>query len=473
MRRMITIRRTTASFLTLLFCISATLPVWAENDLITKEDPASSSVTSLEETSSDSINSSIEVILPASSETSSKTQSVGENTGLSSDLDSNNTTQSNHETSSNNTVESTADSDQDTIPSSASVITSSKQTTSSKYTVPAPTISPEWNDKLNTLYNNACDWLKQRDNSELFFLAMGCSGKSIDSKQYGTFLSTVSESTYTELYPLALTAINATFCGIQATNINGIDLIDQIADFPNLQEEDAKALGYALLALNSNPYEVSPEAKNSRKSLVEALLKLQKENGSFLADNDDNALSFTAIALTALADYNDLSSVRESLNKGLGYLQAEYQKTRFQNESSIVLSQIITALTCLKININDSRFTRNNKNLCDQLLGYIGNDSGFRQAKTDEISDPLSTEAAIVALTAIKYFTSPYVTRQSLAESVSSVSDSGNGLGNFYWSWWLLLPIGLVVIGLCLAGVLLYKKKTQSKQDDSTEKENE
>ncbi len=349
--------------------------------------------------------------------------------------------------------------------SSATQRPASSRPNSSRYTAPTPTISPEWNDELNSLYNNACDWLKQQQNGDLFFIAMGCAGRQIDSKQYGVFLGTVSNSTYTELYPLALAALDATFCGIQATNVNGTDLIRQITDFPGIQNADAGSLAYALLALDSNPYETAETAKNSRQDFVDALLTKQNKDGSFQTANED-ILSVTAIALSALSKYSSDNNVRDALNDGVSYLQTQYQKNGFKKENSIVISRIISALTCLKININDSRFTKNGKNLCDQLLDYIGNDGGFKQAADDDTSDPLSAESAIIALTSVKYFTSPYVTRQVLPEALSSAPADSSAPYKTDWRWSLSFPIGMILIGVILIGIVILKRRFQPEEFD-------
>lgn len=342
---------------------------------------------------------------------------------------------------------------------------------------PTPTISPEWSNELDTMYNNACDWLKQRQDGELFFIAMGGAGRSIDSKQYGSFLNTVSEHTYTELYPLSLTAINATFCGVQATDVNGIDLIDQIVRFPNIADCDAKSLAYALIALDSNPYNVPEDAPNSRQDFVDSLLKLQNEDGMFLHQEDEDDISITAICLSALSSYNSSREVKTALNNGVSYLQEQFQSTAFQNVSSTVLSRVIVALTCLNININDSRFAYKNQNLYELLQKYLGSDNGFKMRPDDPVSDSLSTESAIIALTAIKYFTSPYVIRQSLPESVSS-ADQFRGLHTSDWRWWLLLPGGVLLIGGAAALTVILKKRktpttgpTAPKTDSKAEKD--
>ena len=346
---------------------------------------------------------------------------------------------------------------------------SSSAKTSSKTYQPTPTVSPEWNEELNTIYNNACDWLKQNQGDEYFFVAMGGAGMPIDSKQYSFFLSTVSSNTYTDLYKLSLTAINATFSGINADNVNGTDLISQIANFISIKDSSTMGLSFALLALDSNPYKLPDNAKNNRMDFVNELLKRQQKNGSFLAENGESTLAVTALSLSALSKYGKTEHIKDVLNNGVNYLQTQYSKNRFQNENMSTISRIISALSCLKININDSRFATSNRNFVTQLKNYIGNAGGFHSLPSDNKSDLVSTELAVIALTSVKYFSSPYVTLQSLPDSSSSQAPFG-GFDRKNLPLWAIISIvigGIATLGggaiICL--LILKNKKKKGKND--------
>ena len=83
----------------------------------------------------------------------------------------------------------------------------------------------------------------------------------------------------------------------------------------------------------------------------------------------------------------------------------------------------------------------------------------------------MSTESAIIALTSVKYFTSPYVTRQSLPETATSSSDQGEN--DFYidWHWWLLPPIVMIVAGVVLGGMVVLRKRNRPEETAEAEKE--
>ena len=346
--------------------------------------------------------------------------------------------------------------------------------THSRAYAPTPTVSPEWSDELNTIYNNACDWLKQNQGEDYFFIAMGGAGMPIDSKQYSFFLSTVSSNTYTDLYSLSMAAMNATFCGIKADNVNGIDLISQIANFRPIENSSTMSLAFALLALDSNPYKLPSKAKNNRTCFVDLLIKRQEANGSFRAENGESPLAATAVSLSALSHYSNMETVQKALNNGVNYLQSQYSKTRFENESLATISRLVSALSCLKININDSRFSTTSRNFVTDLQKYIGSDGGLKALPSDNKSDLVSTELAIIALTSVKYFSSPYITLQSLPDSSSS-QERPSDISSHIPLWGVIAIIGggILVLGggavICL--LIIKRKKEQGKDESSLEHE--
>ncbi len=461
-------RNCLACFLAIVLSVASVCSVFAET-LPTAPDDLPDA-TSSEETTDESESSSIATDLPIESEPEISSSDLNpESSDLTSDTEnSSELTQS--ETESVVSDGSSVSDNPTTSMSGQTVATSSKKPIANGGATPAPTVSPEWTDQLNAIYNNACDNLKQQPQSNLFFVAMGCAGKSIDSKQYGAFLGTVSESTYVDLLTLVLTAINATFCGVRATNANGIDLIAQIADFPAIEKQSVEALAYALLALDSNPYTLPNDAKNTRQDFIDVLISNQASDGSFSHPGTENKLGITAVALAALAPYSNDNTVRNAINSGVSYLQQQYQATRTRDQDCITICRMMAALTCVGINVNDSRFVRYGNNLCDLLLDYLASDGGFKAKTTDASSDPLATESAIIALTAIKYFTSPYVTRQTLADSVSS-ADSASGDLPFNKKWLLLIPALLILVGGAMFGSVLYRRRLDSDEPTGSEKD--
>ncbi len=461
-------RNCLACFLAIVLSVASACSVFAETLPTTPDDLPDT--TSSEVVSEESASSSITTDLPIQSESESNSSDLSSD---SSDLISEPENGSDLTQSETQPVVSDGLTASDNLTTSTveqTTATSSKKPTATGGITPTPTISPEWTDQLNAIYNNACDNLKQQPQGDLYFVAMGCAGKSIDSKQYSAFLGTVSESTYVDLYTLVLTAINATFCGVRATNANDINLIDQIAHFPAIEKQSIEALAYALLALDSNPYTLPNDTKNTRQDFIDALINSQASDGSFSHAGTANKLGTTAVALAALAPYSNDNTVRNAINSGVSYLQQQYQATRTRDQDCITICRIMVALTCVGININDSRFVRYGNNLCDLLLDYLASDGGFKTKTTDASSDPIATEAAIIALTSIKYFSSPYVTRQTLADWTASSEPVNRNL-LFDKKWLLVIPALMILVGGVMIGSILYRRRADTDEPTASEKD--
>ena len=153
--------------------------------------------------------------------------------------------------------DSSMDSSYQDIPSetSSAVVTSfnsttaiSSQTSSKKANQQTQSISAEWNSNLNSTLNNACDWLKSKEEGNMYFVALGGAGKSAGTQEYVMFMNDIAKTdTYTQLYPLAMNTLNATFCGVNASNVQGINLIHQIAAFSDAENSPTKALAYTII----------------------------------------------------------------------------------------------------------------------------------------------------------------------------------------------------------------------------------
>ena len=388
--------------------------------------------------------------------------------------------------STNTDPDSNIDSSLDSYPESAVVETSSeivvssgnntvvsRQTSSRKSNQQTQSISSEWNSNLNNILNNACDWLRNKEEGDMYFVALGGAGKSAGTQEYVMFMNDISKSTtYTQLYPLAMNMLNATFCGVNASNIQGINLIDQLSNFPDAENSQTKALAYALIALDSNAYTISDNSVLTREALRQYLVKRQLENGSFqMLDEKDNALETTGLALTALSGYSSDDNTQSALKKGVEYLQNmqsnSQRQSAFLDESCNTVSQIIIALNSLKINVNDSRFINNRKSLDEILLAFLGSDGGFKKYTTDTQSNIEATELAIIALTSIKYCSNPYLLKQQVPDSTSSKAPLYTPPSSNFWWLIALLSVVFIVSG-CIVILICRKKSGKNKISKDT-----
>lgn len=204
--------------------------------------------------------------------------------------------------------------------------------------------------------------------------------------------------------------------GIDATNVNGVNLVDLIynsEDWPN-GTDSMIAQGnngpiFALIALDSLAYEVPKDARWTREKLVDYLLTNQNANGSWSLFGTIPNYDITAMALIALSQYKHDSRVQEAIDKAVQFLSDEqgasggYDDPFSGGVSSETTSQVIIGLTAVGIDPTSEAFTKNDITLIDHLLSYQIPDGSFEHIKGYG-SDGMATEQALQALVAYKLF---------------------------------------------------------------------
>ena len=203
---------------------------------------------------------------------------------------------------------------------------------------------------------------------------------------------------------LALTAI-----GKDPTDVAGFNLLVPLADFEQTIFQGINGPIFALLALDSGNYEipenVTENTQATRELYVDYILDAQLENGGWSLMGGDAEIDVTAMALQALAKYQDREDVAEAIEKGIGILSARqaknggYQYNAAEQASSESVAQVIVALAELGIALDDSRFVKNGNSLVDALLQFQQEDGGFSHLIDGE-TDLLATEQAFYALVA-------------------------------------------------------------------------
>lgn len=204
---------------------------------------------------------------------------------------------------------------------------------------------------------------------------------------------------------LALTAI-----GQDPTDVAGYNLLLPLADYDKTVWQGINGPIWALLALDAGDYELpqNPEAKTqaSREAYVAAILAAQRSDGGWALSPQAAAsdADVTAMAMQALANYQEQPEVKAALERALGWLSGNqaadggFSSYGTANSESVV--QGIVALTSLGIDINDSRFVKDGHSLLDALLSYQQGGQGF--AHSGSGSDLMASEQGLYALVALQ-----------------------------------------------------------------------
>lgn len=203
---------------------------------------------------------------------------------------------------------------------------------------------------------------------------------------------------------LAVTAI-----GRDPADVGGFNMLQPLADFEQTVFQGINGPIFALLALDSGNYEIPENTVGStqatRDLYVDYIINAQLENGGWSLMGGEAEIDVTAMALQALANYQDRKDVAEAVEKGLAVLserqndQGGYQYNAAESVSSESVSQVIVALAELGIALDDSRFVKNGNTLLDALMQFQQEDGGFSHLIDGE-TDLLATEQAFYALVA-------------------------------------------------------------------------
>lgn len=220
-----------------------------------------------------------------------------------------------------------------------------------------------------------------------------------DGKLYDAgFKTTVS--TDNSRIILALTALGED----PQTFVTGKDLLKGYSDFDWVKKQGINGTIWALIALDSNQYEI-PTGTTTRDKLISDILDNQTTNGGWATSGDVADADMTAMAIQALAPYYSRANVKTAVNKALNLLsKTQNNETgayyNSYNELSVEsTAQVIVALTSLGINpTKDDRFiTNSGLTLLDGLMNFYNGSGEFKHTVNGQ-GNPMATEQSYYAL---------------------------------------------------------------------------
>lgn len=205
---------------------------------------------------------------------------------------------------------------------------------------------------------------------------------------------------------LALTAI-----GRDPSKVAGYNLLMPLGDFEKTIWQGMNGPIWALIALDSGNYDIpkNPAAKTqaTRQLYIDEIVTNQKKDGGWsLTDTGDSDVDITAMALQALAKYQDQKAVKTATDKALTYLsKVQDNKGGFSSWGTTnveSVAQVVVALCELGISLDDSRFVKNGHTLTDNLLSFRQSNGGFYHVLDgSDGNNQMSSEQGFYALVAI------------------------------------------------------------------------
>ena len=183
---------------------------------------------------------------------------------------------------------------------------------------------------------------------------------------------------------LALTAI-----GRDPSNVAGYNLLMPLGDFDKTIWQGLNGPIWALIALDSGNYDIpkntSAKTQATRQLYIDEIIKNQMKDGGWsLTGTGDSDVDISAMALQALAKYQDQKAVKSATDKALTYLsKVQDNKGGFSSWGTTnveSVAQVVVALCELGIDLGDSRFVKNGHTLTDNLLSFRQSESKNRPA---------------------------------------------------------------------------------------------
>ncbi|MFT9077762.1 DUF4430 domain-containing protein [Ethanoligenens sp.] len=318
--------------------------------------------------------------------------------------------------------------------SSSSSSQSSSSSSSSSQSSSGGNVSTVTSAAVASASKSAADALKD-DTSDWTAFALARAGYPIPSTYLSETTSAIAENidTFKALnfakYILVLRA-----AGADPTNINGINLVDNLYKQTNVGLTGLNGYIFTLLALSSADYTPPANAAVSKTALVTSILSAQNTDGSFsLAAGLSGDVDITSMVLTALAPYaSKITGVQDTINKGLAYLAANEQADGgfipggASTEASESTSQVIIALSSLGIDpATSTQFVKNGKSPLSNLLSFSVQGGGFSHDASGEV-DTIATQQALDALTAYQRFEANQNTLYDLRDAQSQTPSSSS-----------------------------------------------
>lgn len=215
---------------------------------------------------------------------------------------------------------------------------------------------------------------------------------------------------------LALTAI-----GKRIDNVAGYDLREPLADFNTLIKQGINGPIFALIALDSNNYDIpvvnTVKTQTTRELLIDFILDREISGGGWAlgvnaAEPDPDITSMAIQGLTPY--YSTDSDVKAAVDRGVEWLskaqKADGGYASWESVNSESIAQVVVALSGLGINPHqDARFIKGGQSAVDALLSFAASSGGFyhvKQGGTDNGGakpgevDLMATDQAMYALVA-------------------------------------------------------------------------
>ena len=341
--------------------------------------------------------------------------------------------------------------------------------------LPSVSIKDAIDQTSSYMYKNTLNPKIGTIGGEWTILSLARSGYNIPKEYYDKYYENVvnelkekngilDKRKYTEYSRVIL---GLTSIGKDVTNVGGYNLLEKLADFNKVKFQGINGPIFALIALDTNNYEIpiveDVKVQTTREMLIDYILdkeikKGTSEAGGWALSGNTPDPDITAMALQALAKYKDQEKIKPYIDRAIDVLsniQLEnggYDSWGSLNSESI--AQVIVALTALGIDPKtDSRFIKGDgKWTLSAVMEFYVEGGGFKHT-LDGTVNAMATDQGAYAIVAYDRFVesknSLYDMTDAFSEvpQVPSIDKSVENTVNYYkglnnvLSWWDMLAL--------------------------------
>ncbi|PGE06928.1 cell wall anchor protein [Bacillus toyonensis] len=250
-----------------------------------------------------------------------------------------------------------------------------------------------------------------QDGIESDWVALGLSrsGKNVPIEAQLNYVKAVTEKVEKRINRFSATDLARTIIMMNAMSadpkkVGGHNLVQKLYESDKVNS--VTGYTFALLAFDTNKYEIPVEAKWNRVALVDAILNTQHTDGGWTytsSGSKDSASSVdvTGMVLSALAPYQERSDVKPAVQKAVAYLYNEQLKnggfSADGQENSNSTAQAIIGLSLVK-DVDQNRLHK----AVQSLLSYQLPNGEFKWLPSDQNGNGMATEQALLALVQFK-----------------------------------------------------------------------
>lgn len=224
-----------------------------------------------------------------------------------------------------------------------------------------------------------------------------------------TFLKSGDAFGYGRTTDYSRVALAVTALGGDASNLDGYNILTQLSDFATTTKQGLNGAVFALLAVDANPdYQftqstVAGGTSTTKQNLVDYIMDKEMSDGGWNLYGSTSDVDITAMTLQALAPYKNQAKVKTAIDRAVQFLSTKQDAnggyTSYGTVNVESADQVVVALTALGINPTSADFTKNGKNLLDNILTFHIAGSGFSHTLGGAVNS-MATEQSYYAIVA-------------------------------------------------------------------------